>query len=168
MNYYKILGPYGRPFHGGKGTWHLPKGRRPGRWMPQIKKLVPCHVGYHVLRRSQVIEWLGPEIWVCEIDGEHMSCRDKCVAERARLLYKAGGWDRESQKAIARDCIAHAVILGYCYHYAASVAFLAARSAAHAVANKKSASDPYGKAFAAERKWQTNRLFSKYLIITPP
>ena len=179
MNYYKILGPNGRPFHGGKGRWHLPQGRRPGRWMPRIKELIPCAWGYHVVRRSRVLEWLGPEIWVCEIDGRRIIYDDNIVVERARLLYKVGGWDKKSQKAFAHDCATHAAAGGNTSRTVAPAAFIAARNAVHAVANRISgvgglswfttvAGDANNKAFAAERSWQTNRLFRKYLTVSPP
>ncbi len=51
----------------GSGSWHLPKGKRPGRWMAPIKgELVPCENGYHLCRETDLLEWLGPAIFEVE------------------------------------------------------------------------------------------------------
>src|SRR3990167_7033730 len=63
MKFYKVLSADGSPFHGGKGAWSLPHGKRPGKWMPEIKGIVPCERGYHLVSRGQLLKWLGPAIF---------------------------------------------------------------------------------------------------------
>jgi len=41
----------------GSGKWHLPRGKRPGKWMVPIKgKLIACQKGYHLCRMRPL--WL--------------------------------------------------------------------------------------------------------------
>ena len=84
--YYKVLGPNGKPFHGGNGVWHLPKGKRPGKWMPEIKNVLPCQSGYHLCRLRDLVEWLGPEVWVAEGRGKRVAEDNKVVFAQARYF----------------------------------------------------------------------------------
>ena len=57
---YKVLGPHGEAMNGGRGKWFLPRGGRPGQWMPRIEgRLVPCSNGYHLCRAKDLLTWLG-------------------------------------------------------------------------------------------------------------
>ena len=49
---YKVLASDGTPCHGGSGKWFMPKGKRPGKWMPAIKDIQPCARGYHFVAYS--------------------------------------------------------------------------------------------------------------------
>jgi hypothetical protein len=48
MTLYKVLDAKGRAYHGGTGSWALPRGDRPGAWMPPLADLVLCQRGYHL------------------------------------------------------------------------------------------------------------------------
>ncbi len=66
MTIYKILGHDGSACMG-SGYWHLPKGKRPGKWMTPIEgELVPCQNGYHLCREADLLDWLGPAIFEAE------------------------------------------------------------------------------------------------------
>lgn len=61
--FYKFTGPHGVAAHGGTGSWFLPRGNQPGKWMPPIQgALVVCKNGYHLCRRADVLNWLSEEI----------------------------------------------------------------------------------------------------------
>lgn len=101
--YLKVLGPDGEACHGGSGRWYLPKGSKPGKWMPAIRP-IPCVSGYHVLGSArQALDWLGPTIWLCEVRGEIIDHGDKFVAEQARLIERLP-WDDRSARLFACDC----------------------------------------------------------------
>src|SRR3954470_9322122 len=79
--FYKVLAEDGSACQGGHGHWSLPIGKRPGKWMPKIDNPVPCQRGYHVCKgAADLIEWLGPTIYVAEIRGEQQRDTDKTVA----------------------------------------------------------------------------------------
>ncbi len=66
MTIYKILNHDGSA-RLGSVSWHLPKGKRPGKWMTPIEgNLIPCVKGYHVCRETNLLDWLGPAIFEVE------------------------------------------------------------------------------------------------------
>ena len=101
---YKVLAEDGAPHHGGSGRWHLPRGTRPGKWMPKITDVEPCHRGYHVCRPDQVIQWLGPTIWTVEVRGAVIDHGDKLVVGEARLLAKCDHWNDRTARLFAAAC----------------------------------------------------------------
>lgn len=85
---YKVTLPDGSACHGGTGKWFLPRGRRPGSWMPTVW-VKPCFSGYHVCTVGQLLDsWLtsGCTVWEVEIRGETQTQPEKTVAAEARLL----------------------------------------------------------------------------------
>jgi len=110
VNYYKVLDIDGSPRNGGKGVWHLPKGKRPGKWMPPIVDLKPCIRGYHVCRLKDLFHWLGPRIFLVEIRGNKIRCDDKIVAEQARLVQETS-WTDRTARLFAADCAEHVLHL---------------------------------------------------------
>jgi hypothetical protein len=96
---YKVLGPGRTPHHGGTGKWPQRK-----RWLTIEGDLIPCQNGLHLCRgESQLLEWLGPEIWLAEYDGEVIAQEDKIVVRRARLLERTP-WDDRMARLFAADC----------------------------------------------------------------
>src|SRR5690554_2611809 len=77
--------------------------------MPTIPDPVPCRRGYHMCRdAADLLEWLGPTIWVAEVDGAVIAHRDKVVVERARLLRRLP-WDERTAREFAADCAERAL-----------------------------------------------------------
>jgi len=109
MTYYKVLGIGGTAHYGGTGEWHLPQGKRPGKWMPRIDNPQPCERGYHVCRRGQLVDWLGPEIYEVEVRGARINEHDKTVAEQARLIRRLDNWTKRTARLFACDCAERAV-----------------------------------------------------------
>lgn len=106
--WYKFLDPGGRARFG-DGTWHLPDGGRPGKWMPEITGLVPCQRGYHVATSAQLIDWLGPELFEVECRGEHVDHGDKHVFGQARLVRRIDAWNDRTARLFAADCAERAL-----------------------------------------------------------
>ncbi len=107
--YYKVLNSDGTPCHGGTGQWHLPDGDQPGAWMPAIDYPVPCKRGYHLCRDAlDLLEWLGPEIWVAEADGAIVPDNNKVAVGRARLIRRLP-WDERVMRRFAADCAERAL-----------------------------------------------------------
>jgi hypothetical protein len=107
---YKSLDPGGRSRFG-DGTWHLPDGERPGKWMPEITGLVPCQRGYHVATPDQLVDWLGPELFEVECRGEHIDHGDKHVFSQARLVRRISTWNDRTARLFAADCAARVLHL---------------------------------------------------------
>ena len=171
----------------GSGTWHLPKGKRPGEWMPLIVgDLVACQNGYHLCRETDLLDWLGPAIFEAEYRGEVIEADDKIIVREARLLRKCGGWTEATAWLFAADCAEHVLPIfekqypddkrprkaieaarayarGDIDAAAGDAARDAAGDAAWAAAGD-AAWDAAGDAaraaaWAAAREWQTQRLF---------
>jgi hypothetical protein len=107
MKTYKVLSADGSPCNGGSGTWHLPKGKRPGKWMEPIKgELIPCENGYHLCRRKDIMQWLNESIYEAEYRGEIIKQDDKIVVREVRLLRKLN-WNDKIARLFAADCAYH-------------------------------------------------------------
>ena len=105
MKLYKVLNTDGSAYHGGAGSWHLPKGERPGKWMPAIVgEIVPCRNGYHLCRETDLLDWLGPAIFEAEYEGKIIEVSDKVVVRNARLIRPCGGWNEKTARLFAADC----------------------------------------------------------------
>jgi len=101
---FKVLNEDGTSYHGGYGAWSLPSDDAPGEWMPAIKgKLVACENGYHLCRKQDLLEWLGPAIFKAEYRGERMDMDNKVVVREARLLQRLN-WDQQVARLFACDC----------------------------------------------------------------
>jgi hypothetical protein len=111
MKLYKFLKTDGSPCNGGIGKWHLPKNGKPGEWMPPIEgPLKPCHNGYHLCRREDVLRWLGPALYEAEHKGVIIECDNKVVVRAARLIRKLN-WDDKVARRFACDCAQRALEL---------------------------------------------------------
>lgn len=55
--WYKIVGPKGEAVNGGHGTWNLPKGKKPGDWMPMLHSVIVCSSGYHLVPGHGISAW---------------------------------------------------------------------------------------------------------------
>lgn len=102
--YYKVLDLDGSAFHGGSGKWHMPSGKRPGKWMPAISDPKPCVRGYHLCRdTTDLSQWLGPSIWLAEARGAIVADGNKIVVAQARLIRRLP-WDDRTARLFAADC----------------------------------------------------------------
>ena len=106
---YKVLNTDGTSCNGGNSRWSLPIQAvdgtwTPGEWMPDIEgDLVPCENGYHLCVDAQVMQWLGPAIYEAEHNGEIVTCDDKIVVRRCRLLRRLN-WNDDVARSFARWC----------------------------------------------------------------
>jgi hypothetical protein len=101
---FKWLGENGEPANGGRGKWYLPKGKRPGKWMPKLDDLDPCVRGYHLCRVDDLPHWIAPTLWLVEYRGERIDAEDKVVVAQARLIRQLTGWNTRTARLFAADC----------------------------------------------------------------
>jgi hypothetical protein len=100
---YKVL-KNGRSCYGGGGQW------TPNRNRYVRGKVVACQHGIHYCRGAQLLNWLGPELWLFEDRGDkHDDRDDKCVTNRGRITERIEAWNEEVARLFAVDC-ARAVI----------------------------------------------------------
>jgi len=105
---YKVLGKNGESVNGGHGSW-----KRNRHWMPPIEgELIPCENGYHLCRKQDLIDWLGPTIWEAEYRGERLDSDNKVVVREARLLRQLMSWDEIAARLFAIDCAERVMHLG--------------------------------------------------------
>ena len=191
-NYYKVLNEDGSCFWGGSGAWYLPKGNKPGKWMPKIKgDLIACENAYHILRPEHLVRWLGPAIFKVEPRGEVIYRDDKLICREARLLSRLEIWNDRTARLFAADCAEHVLPIfqkhfpddmrpalaiaaarsfedGRITRDELAAAWAAARGAGWAAARAAdwdAARDAARDAQEAETEWQTTRLF-EYLKVT--
>ena len=76
----------------------------PGEWVKVKGELVPCQRGIHLCREQDLIEWLGPEIWAAEYQGEEFIVHEnKVVVREARITTKYENWDDRTARLLACD-----------------------------------------------------------------
>jgi len=177
---YKVTGPNGEAHIANNGfTWPLPRGKRPGKWMPKLDEaeLELCQYGYHACKRKHLIEWLNARIFVVEFKGTVIKGDNKVVGAQARLVSEFKTWDDRTARLFACDC-AKRVLPIYEKRYPDDKrpreAINTARRFANGKATKpelaatraatRAAWDAAGDAARAaardaERDWQTKRLF---------
>jgi hypothetical protein len=51
-----------------------------------------CHNGVHACRVEHLPHWLGPELWVVELDGELLESVDAVIARRGQLRRRVETW----------------------------------------------------------------------------
>ena len=157
---YKVLNADGSAYHGGNGTWFLPNGR-PGKWMPALEsdKLKACQYGYHLCRHDDLIQWLGPVIFTVEHKGKRIDDTDKIVVAQARLISKLKTWNDRIARLFACDCADRALALIKKPDPRSIESVRIARLYAIGEATKEQLTAARAAARAAEKKWQTTRLF---------
>jgi hypothetical protein len=108
MTYYKTLNGY--QAHNG-GTHRYPG---LGRWTRHLNpdRLQPCTYGYHLARDVQLLDWLGPTIYVAEPCPDHppINAGNKWVTCRVRLVSRCT-WDDRTARLFAAD-MAEGALLG--------------------------------------------------------
>ena len=87
--YYKVLVD-NRSCHGGTFDWtpYVPKGKRPGKWLPLIEDVRACSRGYHACTADQLTDWLadGCDIFAVEYRDEPTDDGNKVVGGQCRVL----------------------------------------------------------------------------------
>ena len=81
--------------------------------MPALdaEKLEACQYGYHLCRRDDLIQWLGPVIFTAEYRGKRIDDTNKIVVRQARLLSKLETWNDRTARLFACDCADRALAL---------------------------------------------------------
>ena len=111
---YKVLGAQGEALQG-SGTWHLPNGRRRGKWMPVIEHPRCCRQGYHLIELSALPEWLRSDCTIYVAEGRGASHTDgsgKTAFAQARLVRQLHIDEREL-RLFAADCAEHVLPIFY-------------------------------------------------------
>ena len=111
--FYKVLNTGGLCVHG-VGRWHLPKGKRPGKWMPKLTGPLVGYDesgdtnGYYGIRAHALIGWIGELVGEIEYRGEVCDeGPDKVFGRQARLVRVYENWTPEAAAWFALDCTAH-------------------------------------------------------------
>jgi len=101
--YYKCLKADGSGVYG-RGKWHLPTGKRPGKWMPPTRgDLALCSNGYHACCKKDLVDWLDDRIFEVAFRGEVIRGDNKVVGREARLVRELH-WDAKIARLFACDC----------------------------------------------------------------
>lgn len=158
MKYYKFLLPSGKTPQG-HGVWPLPQDDKPGEWLPKLTgRLVMCEHGYHVMRAQDLLSWLCvADLYEVEGKDRVRVWTDKCGARQARTLQKIDTWNDRTARLFAADC-AERVMHIYEAVYPNDSRPRNAIQAVRDFANGKITKRKLNAAWAAERKWQSDRL----------
>jgi hypothetical protein len=103
MRAYKWLLAGGRSAFTGF-RWPLPQGGQPGPWVEVTAPLALCRNGVHACRVDQLPHWLGPELWIVQLDGQVVEFDHVLVSSRARLVGTVHSWSAWGRPDFARDC----------------------------------------------------------------
>ena len=104
---YKWLRPDHRGAHNhGDYASHLPKGKRPGRWMPVLADPRLCERGYHVTSLGHLMDHWAADAILFEVECRGQADRggDKSAWEEIRLLRRVGQLTHSQLVAFACDC----------------------------------------------------------------
>lgn len=88
--------------------WPAPEGGEPGAWVEDRGDTHACVRGVHACTPEQLPYWLGPELYVIELDGPIAHVERKLVAERGRLVRRIDRWNAEGRRAFATAATLHA------------------------------------------------------------
>lgn len=78
-----------------------------GEWLDAGAPPALCRCGIHALRPEVLPRWMTEELWRVELtDGEEVG-GGIVLARRGRLVERVGGWDDETARAYAEDCVRH-------------------------------------------------------------
>jgi hypothetical protein len=99
---YKVLSDGRSRFTG--WSWPLPEGDRPGEWVKTSGALKLAANGVHACTVAQLPQWLGPEMWRIELDGEIVETEPALLAARGRLLTRVSEWDHDAHVAFGQAC----------------------------------------------------------------
>lgn len=96
---FKVLGDRQQSHHGGTGRWVK------NRWRTVDGPLEPCRNGIHYCKPEQLVQWLGPTIWLFE-DGtpdETIDHGDKMVTRKGRVVERLETWNDTTARLFAAD-----------------------------------------------------------------
>lgn len=171
---YKVLANIdGTPPYQSGFRWAMPKGKRPGKWMPRVERIELCESGYHGCEgERQLLEHLGPII--CEMEfrgGPILRGDDKMCGHEARIVRVNPHWNERTARLFAADCAEAAIqyadpktaavcrtVLGTVRRYANGQATDDERSAARSAADSAADSAERNAAWSAERSEQAELL----------
>ncbi|MEO5347470.1 MAG: hypothetical protein H7834_14000 [Magnetococcus sp. YQC-9] len=103
--YYKVLGEDGVCCHGGAGRWKVD-----GSWMPTVHGgLSPCVRGYHLCRGVDLVDWLGPVIWIAEGQGKSFTDTRFQIFQEARVIRRLEAWTPVVARGFAVECASRAL-----------------------------------------------------------
>ncbi len=106
MELFKVLAVDGSACNGGSGKWYLPRGRRPGKWMPPLKVDI-CHSGYHLVTAEGILDWVTADdnlIFSAEGRGVSEQLENKYCFTESRLLGPRLIWNAKVARLFACDC----------------------------------------------------------------
>lgn len=66
--------------------WPLPKGDKPGDWLPEIPELIECKAGYHFTDTKNLLAWLQPRAFLFEPAGKVEQYNNKYASTGGRLI----------------------------------------------------------------------------------
>lgn len=94
VRYFKFLDEDGiSPFATFDYRKYLPKGNRPGKWLPTKKKIFMCAYGYHAATLERCTSWFNDRMFEVELAGKIEEGMDKVVAQRMRFLREIKKYD---------------------------------------------------------------------------
>ena len=104
MTLYKTLDGTAGSYGNGDYSDYLPKGKRPGKWLPKVTPEL-CESGYHYCTDPlYCLSHYGPDLYEVEVRGKVVSGGDKCAAEQMRLVRRVDCWTDENLRLFAVDC----------------------------------------------------------------
>lgn len=89
---------------------YLPRGPRPGEWLPAVSEVAPGRSGYHLstIGRGLASDWCVPgELWAVDTRGELARMGAQLATGQVRLVRPVGRITRQTAAVWALDCVSH-------------------------------------------------------------
>ncbi len=105
MKYYKFLDKDNTgPYSNFDFTPYLPKGDKPGKWLPAVDALEMCNSGYHVCDADHLPEWANANLYEVEVKGRKLEGDDKSAHRQIRFVRKIDTWNDKTARLFACWC----------------------------------------------------------------
>jgi hypothetical protein len=80
---------------------YLPKGGRPGKWIPKVKDVAMCESGYHACEKRDLMNWANAQLFEVELRGGIVDGDSKTVGQQMRFIRKVDGWNERNLRLAA-------------------------------------------------------------------
>ena len=106
MAYYKFLtSDHKGPYSEFDFSTYLPRGKRPGKWLPVVEQLEMCNSGYHACEFADVLSWAEREMYEVELAGKLLPGDNKVTAQRLRFVRRVDAWNENTLRLFACWCV---------------------------------------------------------------
>ena len=84
---------------------YLPKGGKPGKWLPKVESVIMCETGYHVCKKKDLLEWRNENLYIVDVRGEMVEGNDKSAFQQMRFVKRLNGWNEKNLRLASAEIV---------------------------------------------------------------